>query len=393
MKKKIICITLILIIIIASSNMLISFAANKSELEQERSNLDEKIQQTEEELSHVEENLTGIMADIQKLTAEISEYENEIYDLNLQISDLEEQISEAEANLQKAEQDYADQKEALESRLVALYEMGETTYLDVLLSSANISDFISKYYLVSEIAEYDNNLLESIEKNKNSIEEAKTTLENSKAEIESLKNNKQATANALKASQSTKQQYVNELTDEQKALQDSLDQMEADKQAIQQELANLARKEAASGATTVIQGSPSAYGYIFPVAGLGLSNINNKKYPSYAGHTGVDVNINVVGKSVVAVKSGTVVTSKALRNSDGSYRSYGEYIVINHHDGTMTLYAHMLAGSRTVQEGDTVSQGQVIGTVGSTGNSTGPHLHFEVRVNGYCVNPLPYLGY
>ena len=107
----------------------------------------------------------------------------------------------------------------------------------------------------------------------------------------------------------------------------------------------------------------------------------------------MDVNINVVGRSVVAVKSGTVVTSRALRNSDGSYRSYGEYIVINHHDGTMTLYAHMLSGSRTVQEKQTVEQGQVIGTVGSTGNSTGPHLHFEVRKNGVCVNPLPYLGY
>lgn len=393
MKKKIICTILILLITIASNNILISFAANKSELEQESSNLDEKIEQTEEELSHVEENLTGIMKDIQELTAEISEYENEIYDLNLQISDLEDRISEAETNLKQAQQDYEDQKELFEKRLVAAYKKGETTYLDVLLSSTSVVDFISKYHMVSVIAEYDNNLLESIEKNKKSIEEAKKVLENSKAEIESLKISKQATANALKASQSTKQQYVNELTSEQKALQDKLDQFEKDKQDIQRQLADLARQEAASGGTTVIQGSPSAYGYIFPVAGLNLSHINNKSYPSYKGHTGIDVNINVIGKSVVAVKAGTVVTSKALRNSNGTYRSYGEYVVINHHDGTMTLYAHMLSGSRTVEEGQKVSQGQVIGTVGSTGNSTGPHLHFEVRKNGYCVNPLPYLGY
>ena len=115
------------------------------------------------------------------------------------------------------------------------------------------------------------------------------------------------------------------------------------------------------------------------------------KYPSYAGHTGVDVNIGVVGKNVVAVKDGTVAISTAMKRSDGSYKSYGEYVVINHHDGTMTLYAHMLAGSRTVSAGDSVSQGQVLGTVGSTGNSTGPHLHFEVRVNGSPVNPIPYL--
>ena len=109
-------------------------------------------------------------------------------------------------------------------------------------------------------------------------------------------------------------------------------------------------------------------------------NIRNLTYPSYPGHTGIDVNIGVTGKSVVAVKGGTVVTSTALKNSDGSYRSYGEYIIINHGDGTMTLYAHMLAGSRKVQQWDTVKQGQVIGTVGSTGNSTGTHLHFGLSV-------------
>ena len=141
--------------------------------------------------------------------------------------------------------------------------------------------------------------------------------------------------------------------------------------------------------------NPSIRGFIFPVQGLSKANIANKTYPSYPGHTGVDVNIGVTGKNVVAVKAGTVVTSKALVNSDGSYRSYGEYIIINHGDGTMTLYAHMLAGSRKVITGQTVSQGQVIGIVGSTGNSTGNHLHFEVRVrSGYSynpVNPLPYL--
>lgn len=391
MKRKIL--TIILITILLASNMLIAYAANKTELEQQSSDLDKKQKEKENELSHVEENLTGIMADIQELTEKISKYENEIYELDLQISDLQDKISEAEENLKQAEDDYAHQKELFEKRLVASYKRGKTSYLDVLLSSTSIIDFISKYHTVEVIAEYDNNLLNEIEKNKQAIEEAKTTLENSKAEVETLKNNKQATANSLKVSQATKQSYMNELTSEQKALQDELDQIEKDKQDIQRTLAEIARKESASGGTTIINGSPSAYGYIFPVAGLGLSNINNKNYPSYSGHTGVDVNINVVGKSVVAVKAGTVVTSKALRNSNGSYRSYGEYIVINHHDGTMTLYAHMLSGSRKVQEGDTVVQGQVIGTVGSTGNSTGPHLHFEVRVNGYCVNPLPYLGY
>ena len=91
------------------------------------------------------------------------------------------------------------------------------------------------------------------------------------------------------------------------------------------------------------------------------------------------------------IKAGKVVTSKALVRANGTYKSYGEYIVIDHQDGTMTLYAHMSPNSRTVSKGEKVVQGQVLGIVGTTGRSTGLHLHFEVRINGRCVNPLPYL--
>ena len=392
MKKKILF-TIFIVIILLSNHVLITYAANKTQLQQESSDIQTKINQAKHELGEVESNLSGVMSQIRDLTVKIGEYQSQIDDLNSQISDLESQIEEAEAKIKQAEEDFKQQQKRLEDRLVALYELGETSYLDVLLSSASITDFISKCYIVSEIAEYDNDLLDSIEKNKNEIEESKKALEESKAEIEVLKNNKEATANALKDSQTVKQNYASELSEEETELKEQIEQFEADKRAIQAELAAIAAREASQGKTNVISGSPSQYGYIFPVAGCTLANINNKNYPSYSGHTGVDVNINVVGKSVVAVKSGTVVTSTALRNSNGSYRSYGEYVVINHHDGTMTLYAHMLSGSRTVSVNQEVTQGQVIGTVGSTGNSTGPHLHFEVRVNGRCVNPLPYLGY
>jgi len=188
--------------------------------------------------------------------------------------------------------------------------------------------------------------------------------------------------------------------------------MREDQRKIEAELKRIEEEEAKKNSNqTNISHTPSKSGYIFPVAGLSKANINNKTYPSYSGHTGVDVNINVIGKSVVAVKAGTVVTSTAktgsIKNYDsngnyvGSYSSYGEYIIINHHDGTMTLYGHMKPGSRKVSVGDTVKQGQVIGIVGNTGNCLprptpssplrGTHLHFEVRVNGKPVNPLPYL--
>ena len=250
------------------------------------------------------------------------------------------------------------------------------------------------------------NFLQSVQDSKKEIENTKAQLESDKEKVELNKQNIEKTSNSLKAAQSQKEKKVASLSDEEKQLQAELDQYEKDKKEIQRKLAEIAARE-----NKVATGSPSSYGYLFPVAGCSKSSISNKSYPSYAGHTGVDINLGVLGKSVVAVKAGTVEISTALYGSIAnygsngsyvaSYRSYGEYIVINHHDGTMTLYGHLKPGSRRVSVGQEVSQGQVIATVGNTGNclprptpsnpNNGTHLHFEVRVNGSCVNPIPYL--
>ena len=400
MLKRVLIISSIIVTMLFT-NIVMVFAATKSELEEKNQNLNAQIDKTREQLEGVQENLSETMAEIEELMAEISEYETEIDDLNTQIDELETSIEKAAEELKQAEEDFAHQEELLVNRIVTLYELGETTFLDVLLSSKNVTDFFSKYYIMNEIATADKELLDQIEEDKNAIEKAKTELENSQSKLEALKQNKQATAKALKNSQATKEQYANELTEEEKELQYQLELHEADKRQIERELAALAESNVSSGKTQVTTGTPSSHGYIFPVEGLSKSNINNPVYPSYPGHTGTDININVRGKNVVAVKSGTVVTSTAATGSIpnynsngeyvGSYRGYGEYVIIDHHDGTMTLYAHGLAGSRKVVEGQSVSQGQALMTVGSTGNSTGPHLHFEVRVNGSPVNPLPYL--
>ena len=381
----------ITIIAIMCTNIAITFATTKTELQNQNSDLDEQIKKTEGEIEEIEEELSSTMREIRKLNAEISEYEWQVNELDAQIGTLQGEIAKTEIKLGEAEAKFAKQEEMLKNRLVALYEAGETTYLDVLLTSDGLTDFISNYYLVSEIASYDTELLDQMEKNKNEIKVAKEALETSKTQIETVRNNKQATANSLKNSQTTKEGYASQLSEKEKSKQAALDQFEKEKREITNKLAAIAREESNKNTETYIPSNPNASGYIFPVAGLSAANINNKSYPSYPGHTGVDVNINVTGKSVVAVKSGTVVISTASKNSDGSYRSYGEYVVINHHDGTMTLYAHGYPNSRKVSPGQSVSQGQVLMTVGTTGNSTGNHLHFEVRVDGRCVNPMPYL--
>ena len=279
----------------------------------------------------------------------------------------------------------------LEKRLVAAYEAGETSYLDVLLSSSSLTDLISNYYMISEITQSDLGLMDKIKEEQQEIETAKQTLETSKKELDSVRAEKQQKATELQKAKSEKDNYVAQLNEEEKNTQAELEQFEQDKRDIQAQLAAIAKKEAASsGSANVsnIANNPSASGYIRPVVGYSITC----GWMGYANHTGVDFSGGgISGKPVLAAKAGTVVTSTALRNSSGGYRSYGEYIVINHHDGTMTLYAHGAPGSRLVSAGQTVSQGQQIMSVGTTGNSTGYHLHFEVRVNGKPVNPAPYL--
>lgn len=382
--KSILIISLILIFIL-SGNIMVALATTQSDL----NNIQDKINNTKKDIDQVERKLSKAMTQIQSLNAEISEYESDITDLNNKIQDITDQIDEAESEIKSTEEKYNNQLELLKARLVAIYEAGNTNYLDVLLSSKSITDFIDKYYTVSEILEGDKNLMEQMEQTKVKLEESKNVLVTGREQVEALKKSKLDTANALKQSQAVKQSYIDDLNEEEKALQDDLEQFEKDKAAIQEELARIAREN--NGGKDIVPGDPSKAGYIFPVEGLSMANINRKYYPSYPGHTGVDINIGVRGKRVIAAKAGTVVTSTAQRRADGSYRSYGEYVVIDHHDGTMTLYAHMSPNSRTVAKGDYVSQGQVLGIVGTTGNSTGLHLHFEVRINGKCVNPLPYL--
>ena len=369
----------------------VSMAANKSQLQNKESSLNNKIKETQEALKEIKSEKSQTMKEVENLISQISEYESQIDELNGQIGELNGKINEAQAKLNTAIEEYNDQEDLLEDRLVLMYENGETSYLDFMLTSKSLTDFISNYYLVSELTQYDSELLEKIQAKKESIEEQKNNLENSKKELDTIKASKEQKQTQIKNAKASKDAYVSKLSSEEKQTQKELEQFEADKRAVTSELSRIAAEEAARNGGIYTSGNPSSHGYIFPVAGLSKANIANKSYPSYRGHTGVDVNIGVTGKTVVAVKSGTVIISTALRNSSGGYRSYGEYVVINHHDGTMTLYAHMLSGSRRVSAGQSVSQGQALGTVGSTGNSTGTHLHFEVRVNGSPVNPLPYL--
>ena len=365
-------------------------ASTKSDLQNEMSDTQDKIEQLQKEQQEIEDNRSEAMKTVENLIYEISDVEKEIEDLETKVSNLQEKIEQSEKDIEQKTEEYNKQEDLLDARLIALYKSGDTSYLEIFLTSSSMTDFLSKYYLAQELVECDKEFMQSVTEQKKQLEADKAQLEADKKELDTSLTQQKAKQVSLTSMKEEKEKYAEQLTEQEKKNQEEIEQFEKDKAEIERELKRIAEEEAKKNSVN-ISSTPSASGYIFPVQGLTRANINNKTYPSYPGHTGVDVNINVTGKNVVAVKDGTVVISKALKNPNGTYRSYGEYVVINHHDGTMTLYAHMLAGSRKVKEDDKVVQGQIIGTVGSTGNSTGNHLHFEVKVGGRSVNPLPYL--
>lgn len=407
--KKVIGILLIIVIILQTTIVL---AASKNDLLNQQKENEQTMKEKEETIEQIQAQKSTAMKEVESLINQISDYKSQLDKLESQISSLQTKINQAEKDIVAKEEQYTEQKEIANEVLVAMYEQGGVTYLDVLLSSASIVDFISNYYLISELTDYNIEMLENIEKEKIEIENIKAELQNDKKELDVAKDAKQSKYNELKKVEAEKNAQLAKLTAAEKEEQAELEKFKEDQREIEKELKRIEEEEAKkNNNNSDISYTPSKSGYIFPVAGLSKANINNKSYPSYAGHTGVDVNINVIGKNVVAVKDGTVAISKAIKGSIknydskgnyiGSYSSYGEYIVINHHDGTMTLYGHMKPGSRKVSVGQTVKQGQVIGIVGNTGNCLprptpsnplrGTHLHFEVRVNGSPVNPLPYL--
>ena len=382
------------------------FAANVNDLNNQKASNQEKINETQKEKEEVAAEKKKVTAEVEKLNTQITDYENQIDELDSKISDLNSKISESQSKLNKAEEDYTNQQKLLESRLVAIQEAGETSYLDFLLSSEGITDLISNYYLVSEIATNDTQLLENIQKQKEEIKKAKEELESSKRELDTSKASKESVSVQLKTAKNDKDKQVAQLSEDEKKLQAKLDelrqanrtidsQIQAAQEAIRRYQEEQKRKQQSSSSSSSSSSSggttkAGSSGFIYPVPSGYTRVTTGMYYSSGSYHGAIDFGSGGInGQPVYAVADGYVVTSTRLSGS------YGNYILIAHANGLYTLYAHGQDGSRTVSAGQTVTQGQQIMRVGSTGNSTGPHLHFEVRTSPGTYanrqNPLNYL--
>ncbi len=348
------------------------------DLQIEKSELENQINSSNEQIQFIENELSMTVAEIAEINQKILDKQMEIETLEAQEKELLKYLQKAERELEKSNKRYDEQKKLLDKRLIALYEMGSTSYLDVLLTSKNISEFLSNYYLITEIAEADTTLLKDVDAEKIYNEKLNETLNSKKRALDDSIEQKESNAILLENMSIIRTNKLQSLTEEEFALEQMVEEYQKQVADIETEIRLLA---IANVGSEYVGGSMA-----WPVPGYTriTSPFGMRTHPItgvFKLHTGCDIGAPY-GAQFIAANDGIVTYA-------GQNKAYGNMVIIDHGGGVTTLYAH---GSKIlVNVGDVVSQGTPVLEVGSTGYSTGPHAHFEVRINGEYVQPLDYI--
>lgn len=376
-RARLICICLVVIACIFTVTYSV-FGETIEQLYEQKNEIVNQIEDSNNQLSSVQDNINGVSIQIERLNAQIAKYQEELTSSNVRLAQVQMSVGGIKLELENIVKKYEYQKKLLEQRLVAIYEAGDTVYLDVLLSSKSIEDFLSKFYYLSKMAEYDQRLMKEVTNAKQDIEAKKILLER---ELQKYKEEKESNEKLLITFENTKiirNNYLNELTEKEKALQERIELYEEDVDKIEKEILQASILNISEEYTGGVMGWPTP-GYTTITSGYGMRV--HPIFGVYRLHTGLDIGAPT-GTSIVAVNDGVVILTTYSA-------SYGYYVMVDHGGGVVTLYAH---GSKIcVEEGQEVKKGELVMLVGSTGWSTGPHLHFEVRINGQTYDPLPYI--
>lgn len=415
-KKLVSLIALILVIVMAATLVLGSLstlvsAASSSELKKklsglkgEASELAEKADELDAQIAKNRSETESVIDQKAAIDQKILLTTQEIANINEQISQYNQLIANKQADLESAEVKEEELNALYRERLRAMEENGDVSYWSILFGASSFTDLLSRVDMISDIAESDLLMIEKMKEVAVSITQAREELEQSRLELEESREQLTALEEELASDRIKADELITELmtkADELVATSQEYDEMEdalreqimqvqteyeealADEEAARR--ARQAREEAASGKKPA---ASSSRGFYYPLP-AGTSYVScaygyryHPIYGYYKMHYGVDLAANS-GTPIYAMKSGTVTLA--------TYSSVnGNYVTINHGDGFSSLYAHMT--HYIVSNGQWVEQGQTIGYVGSTGWSTGPHLHFEVFYGGSNVNPMDYVS-
>lgn len=388
--KKLIASSLLLSLVTLSTS---AFAEEKSisELKDKQGNINSSIQANKGKLKATEDKKIKTLDDLRLIKKEISETKDNIKKLSEDIKEktkdietIENKISEMQQKLEKKIEDY-------NLRLVEVYKEGDVKYLDILFGAEDFNDFLTRYQYIQYINDSDQSLMDEIKEYKATLKEEQDKVKQVKADLEAAKQNKEAQTIQLAQMGESKKALISELTVQEKAIQKSIRDMEQASNAIGAQIQALQAQASrlAQGDVVGYQGAYVPVGGVltFPVPSYyGVTSEYGWRGDPFSGgqsfHMGIDLGASS-GASVLSAGDGKIILQEY-------HWSYGNYVVVDHGNGLSTVYAHMTGFAKPF--GSIVKAGEEIGYVGSTGSSTGPHLHFEVRVNGQHTNPRGYLG-
>lgn len=365
------------------------------EAQKEKAALEKQLKAAKELINDLKDSKGDVEEKVQELNNELVDISSKITSLENQLADKSTEIADAEAELAQAEADKQKQYDDMKTRIQYMYENSQTTYLEQLLESNSVAEFLNTAEYIAEIQKYDRQKLDEYTENIEYITTAKEQLEQDYADLETMKANVESQKQSVAALMSQKETELAGITSDISDAQEEAKYFEAEIQAQQELIAEIKRIEAekaAAAAKAAAEGKEvvdnpytgGVFTWPCPSSTRVTSDYGTRVSPTSgasSNHKGIDIGASA-GAAIVAAANGTV---KAANYSSAA----GNYVMIDHGGGLYTVYMH--CSSLAVSEGTTVSAGQTIAYVGSTGISTGNHLHFGVSLNGSYVSPWSYL--
>ncbi len=354
-------------------------ASDVSDMQGELDALIEKREKLEKELASISNKKDAALEQKEIIDQQIMDLNSEAELLEDMVDTLSNELEDSQAALEAAEEVLDENTELAKARIRAMYELGSTSYLNILLGSESLHDFITRFELVKQMAAYDQQVIENLKTTKATIEEETKAIEEKKNAQESALETLEDNVSTLKKKQSQSEALIDSFDEKTAENIKAIQAAEAAEAELQEEI----RRALANSSNESFVGGQ----FLWPVQGYYTitSPFGYRTHPTtgvYKLHTGVDIaGSRISGKPILAANSGTVIKA-------GYNRGYGNYVVIDHGGGYSTLYGH--ASKLAVSAGQSVSRGDTIAFVGTTGYSTGYHLHFEIIENGEYKNPLSY---
>lgn len=366
------------------------YAATMSDLQSKQSKINQEIADKKDELNYKKTEISSIEDEINQIDTNITSSQDKIGSLtndintkNNDIANTAEEISSKEIDLNN---EYENQKETIRT----IYEAFDySNPIRMILGSSTLAELINYDTYLETLENKIESIIDEIDKLKKDLENKKIQLEEDKKKIENMQEQEKAYKRGLEEQYATKDNLLNNKESEKSSLEDQIAEAKAMESQIEAQIsAIIASSRSSSGSVSARDKGVSEVGFMWPADYQCITAYYGESTPFQAFHSGIDL-ANIPGTPIYASASGTVTTAAAMQSGDGQYYGYGNYIIIGHNARFSSLYGHLMGFA--VSAGEEVSQGQVIGYMGTTGWSTGPHLHFEIREYGTTKDPLGYL--